>query len=63
MAERIGLRGTLALCTLGSPSNIPGREPVGASSWYNSSDIMFSFFSLSKSPSTEKTNYEHFFVA
>ena len=31
MAERIGLKGTSALCILGRPYSIPGLEPVGQS--------------------------------
>ena len=47
MAERIGLKGTSALCTLGRPYSIPGLEPVGQSILWSSSqssEIRLSFF-------------------
>ena len=48
MAERIGLNGRLALCTLGKPYKMPGLEPVGVKRSYSSSEIMLSFLRESR---------------
>ena len=48
MAERIGLNGWLALCTLGKSYKMPGLEPVGVKRSYSSSEIMLSFLRESR---------------